>query len=585
MMELEPSPKATEYLHTLNTHAEHLLSQINKMRLQLEFCDVQIQIGETVFAVHKLVLAASSPYFAALLAGGMKEASNDVVQIQGLEPSSFQLLLDFIYTGSVSISGENVQELMTAADMLQLSNVVDLCCDFLKDQIEPGNCVGFFQFSEQLACQSLVDFTESYIHTHFPEVKMGDEFPTLTKDQLIRILRSEELCIEDEHQVFSAALTWIQGDIGTRKRHVVEVLEPVRFSLLPPQRLQKSIEDVTDFNLRVALQTLLREYYEPCPSPKDKKHCNSLQASRVRPRRKARKFLYSIGGYIRLQGARWSDSRALSCVERFDTFSQYWSTISSLHQARSGMSVAVLDGKIYVIGGEKDSMIFDCVECYDPVTKQWTAASSMNQPRCGLGACACHGAIYALGGWVGSEIGNGIERFSPEENAWQIVGSMSVARYNFACCEREGLIYVVGGVSHEGIELTTAEVYDPIARRWTSLPPMRYCRAYLGVAALDDCLYAVGGWNERQDALNIVERFSFEEEQWVEIASMKQPRAGVSVISVNGLLYAAGGRATIQNFSAPVTSDSVEVYNPHTDSWTEISNMITSRCEGGLAVL
>nr|AAI57242.1 Unknown (protein for MGC:136076) [Xenopus tropicalis] len=512
---------------------------MNRMRHQLEFCDVQIQIGDVKFGVHKLVLAASSPYFAALLAGGMKESLTEVVQIQGLNPNSFQLILDFIYTGSVKISTDNVEDLMTAADMLQLSHVVELCCDFLKEHTEPANCIGFFQFAEHLSCQPLLEYTESYIHTHFTEVQIGDEFPTLTKDQLVQILQSEELSIEDEYQVFSAAMIWIQKDIVTRKRHVIEVLEPVRFSLLPPKRLHKAIEDVADFSLRVALQTLLREYCELSHSPKDKKLCNFLQTSRVRPRRKARKFLYAIGGYTRLLGGRWSDSRALSCVERFDTFSQYWSTVSSLHQARSGMSVAVLEGRIYVIGG----------------------------------------------GWVGSEIGNSIERFSPEENAWQVVGSMAVPRYNFACCERQGMIYVVGGISHEGTELRSAEVYDPITRRLMSLPPMGTRRAYLGVACLNDCLYAVGGGDDSQDALNTVEKFSFEEEQWVEVAPMKIPRCGVSVVSVNGLLYAAGGRSIKQNFTAPVTTDTVEVYNPHTDSWTDIGIMITSRCEGGLAVL
>ncbi|KAG9464725.1 hypothetical protein GDO78_019475 [Eleutherodactylus coqui] len=394
---MEPAVPLSASLRAVEKHAQLVLQQMDKMRQQLQFCDLHIHIGQAVFGAHKLVLAASSPYFAALLSGGMKESLCDVVRLQAVEPAIFQLLLDFIYSGSVLISPENVQELMTAADMLQLNHMVALCCDFLKEQIEPGNCVGFFQFSEQLACQPLLDFTESFIHAHFPEVQQGDEFQALTKEQLIRLLRSEELCIEDEHQVFAAAMSWLQKDTATRKRHVVEVLEPVRVSLLPPQRLQKNIEEVKDFSLRVALQTLLREYCEPSLSPKDKKLCSFLQTSRVRPRRKARKFLYAIGGYTRLQGGRWSDSRALSCVERFDTFSQYWSTVSSLHQARNGMSAAVLEGKIYVVGGEKDSMIFDCVECYDPVSKQWTAVPSLNQPRCGLGVCSCHGAIYAMG--------------------------------------------------------------------------------------------------------------------------------------------------------------------------------------------
>lgn len=54
---------------------------------------------------------------------------------------------------------------------------------------------------------------------------------------------------------------------------------------------------------------------------------------------------------------------------------------------------------------------------------------------------------------------------------------------------------------------------------------------------------------------------------------------------MNGFLYAIGGRAASRDFSAPVTVDSVEVYDPHLDTWSEVGNMITSRCDGGLAVL
>lgn len=58
----------------------------------------------------------------------------------------------------------------------------------------------------------------------------------------MRLLRSEELRIEDEYQVFTAAMDWVLQDVAKRKKHVVEVLEPVRFPLLSPQRLFKYIE-------------------------------------------------------------------------------------------------------------------------------------------------------------------------------------------------------------------------------------------------------------------------------------------------------------------------------------------------------
>lgn len=144
--------------------------------------------------------------------------------------------------GVVSIGEHNVQELIVAADMLQLSEVVELCCEFLKGQIDPLNCIGFFQFSEQIACHDLLEFTEGYIHAHFLEVQAGEEFLALSKEQLVKILRSEDLSIEDEYQVFLAAMQWILKDLGKRRKHVVEVLEPVRFPLLPAQRLLKYIE-------------------------------------------------------------------------------------------------------------------------------------------------------------------------------------------------------------------------------------------------------------------------------------------------------------------------------------------------------
>lgn len=74
-------------------YARLILAQMNKMRLRL-------RLGGRVFSVHKLVLAASSPYFSALFSGGMSEADKEEVQILGVEAPVFEVLLEFIYTGS-----------------------------------------------------------------------------------------------------------------------------------------------------------------------------------------------------------------------------------------------------------------------------------------------------------------------------------------------------------------------------------------------------------------------------------------------------------------------------------------------------
>lgn len=80
-------------------YARLILAQINKMRLRADFCDVRLKVGSRVFSVHRLVLAASSPYFSALFSGGLSEVDQEEVQIRGVETQIFEMLLDFIYTG------------------------------------------------------------------------------------------------------------------------------------------------------------------------------------------------------------------------------------------------------------------------------------------------------------------------------------------------------------------------------------------------------------------------------------------------------------------------------------------------------
>jgi actin-binding protein IPP len=254
---------------------------------------------------------------------------------------------------------------------------------------------------------------------------------------LIHFLQSEHLRIENEFQVFQAALNWVLHELPKRRRYVFEILGPVRIPLISQKDIDRYIEQCQDLSLKIVLLKIVQDYKH------NRRLATQLKLSKMKPfmlqpRKSARKSIFVIGGYSRDEGGRWSDSQSLGVVECFNTFSQQWKSITSLHHPRSGHGVAVLNGLVYVIGGESDSLIFDSAECFDPSNGMWTSTACMTVPRCGLGVCTIHNSIYAVGGWIGSEIGDTIERFDPALDQWMTVDKINTLRFAMGVLEYEG---------------------------------------------------------------------------------------------------------------------------------------------------
>ena len=81
---------------------------------------------------------------------------------------------------------------------------------------------------------------------------------------------------------------------------------------------------------------------------------------------------------------------ALSSLERYNPATNAWEAVAPI-AARSRLSVAVLDGKLYAVGGqndeeEEDGDIGCLVERYDPALEVWEAVAPMGKARLSPGA-------------------------------------------------------------------------------------------------------------------------------------------------------------------------------------------------------
>ena len=69
-------------------------------------------------------------------------------------------------------------------------------------------------------------------------------------------------------------------------------------------------------------------------------------------------------------------------VERYDIQKNIWNFVSPMMERRYRPGVAVLGGKIYVLGGEEGwDRYHDTIECYDPITDKWELVGEMGSSR------------------------------------------------------------------------------------------------------------------------------------------------------------------------------------------------------------
>lgn len=72
-------------------------------------------------------------------------------------------------------------------------------------------------------------------------------------------------------------------------------------------------------------------------------------------------------------------------LKRWDPVARTWSYVAPMYSMRSTAGVAVLGGRLYVVGGRDGSVCHRSIECYDPHTNKWTMRAPMNKRRGGVG--------------------------------------------------------------------------------------------------------------------------------------------------------------------------------------------------------
>ena len=170
------------------------------------------------------------------------------------------------------------------------------------------------------------------------------------------------------------------------------------------------------------------------------------------------------------------DQLVVGTVEEYDPATNTWRERSPMPTARNHYMAAAVDGKIYAIDGRigtvfvSKSDTIDLVEAYDPATDHWAFAGRAPTTRGDVTGDVLNGLIYVGGGefqdfqrkmtfWA-------MEVFNPKTGGWSELPHMLVARHGFGAAVVGHKLHVVGGGFQSdgmpGVDPTTAthEVID-----------------------------------------------------------------------------------------------------------------------------
>ena len=127
-----------------------LCHQLHNYQKDGHLCDVQLTAHGHTVPAHRAVLAVRSSYFDIMFTGEFQERCQSTVDLSGSVGTGEALgaLINFMYTGEITITSGTVEDILGAASLLMMDTVKEHCSQYMITNLSPINCVHIWALAE-----------------------------------------------------------------------------------------------------------------------------------------------------------------------------------------------------------------------------------------------------------------------------------------------------------------------------------------------------------------------------------------------------------------------------------------------------
>ncbi|XP_045446024.1 BTB/POZ domain-containing protein 9 [Melitaea cinxia] len=224
-------------------HISHLSEHIGSLCLSSEYSDVTLIVEGVRIPAHKVILAASSDYFRALLYGGMREANQAEVELQA-PLLAFKALLRYVYSGHMGLSllrEDTVLDMLGLAHQFNFPELEAAVSDYLRQVLALRNVCAVLDAARLYGLDALMDYCYNFLDRNAAEVLQHDTFLQLSVDALQGLLERDSF-FAPEVDIFKAVCNWFNANQQWVKSEsgmaqVEKILKCVRLTLMSLEEL------------------------------------------------------------------------------------------------------------------------------------------------------------------------------------------------------------------------------------------------------------------------------------------------------------------------------------------------------------